>query len=999
MAHRIEIGLKAQYPDPRGRKMLRFIELQLPVKISDIRIIDVYTIDAALDETLIRRIAVEALFDPVTQDYSIDSILPGEFDWIAELGFRPGVTDNVGRTATESLALLFGDNPPAGQNVRVTSSAQYRIRGKGLDREIVSKLASDFLFNSLIQRCSIYSSEELKTSGKIEPAFPRVTEIFEPKVKFFNLDDLDDEGLLNLSRSRVLALTVEEMKTIRNYFQREDIREKRKQLGLVPHPTDVELECLAQTWSEHCKHKIFNAVIDYRNEDTGRKETINSLFHTCIVETTEDIRKTLGSNDYCLSVFKDNAGMIKFGEDHVISFKVETHNSPSALDPYGGALTGIVGVNRDPLGTGMGTMLFCNTNVFCLGYPDRKGDLPPRVLHPMRILEGVREGVEHGGNKSGIPTVNGSVIFDERFTARPLVYCGTGGIAPSIVAGRAAHRKDARPGDHVVMVGGKIGKDGIHGATFSSEQLHEGSPASAVQIGDPITQKRMSDFLLRARDEGLYTSITDNGAGGLSSSVGEMALEAGGAEIDLTDAPLKYPGLHAWEIFLSEAQERMTIAVPPDKLDGFLELAVRMNVQATVLGSYNNSGVLNVKYRNETVAFMHLDFLHEGLPKMHLVAKWKSSLNKVSQKSALPKIPDPAELPRILARPNVASKEYWVRQYDHEVQGGSVVKPLCGPLGDGPSDGSVIMPVLGNSRAIAVTHGICPRYSDADTYNMAACAVDEAVRNALCVGANPSRMAALDNFCWTDPIAAPANPEGEFKLAQLVRACRGLRDICIAYNLPLISGKDSMKNDYKHENMRLSIPPTLLVTVLGILPDARRAVTMYAKAPGDIVYVLGKTRRDMGCSEWANMHDITAGRVPEIHSRETIPLYDALYEAITQSLVKSCHDCSDGGLAVALAETAFSGGLGMEIDLRAVPAEEPLDEGIIAFSESTGRFVVTVAREDCGEFEKIMEGQPCARAGTVSFGTQLVLKGPEPGRTWSWDVYELKETWRKPLAF
>ncbi len=999
MPHRIEVGLKENFPDPRGSKMLRFIEMQLPVKISDLRLVEVYTIDARLDAASLKKIAEDALVDPVIQRYSVDALLPGPFDWIAEVGFRPGVTDNVGRTATESVAQVLKDEAGPDKAPGVAYSVQYKISGRGLDRDNITKLASEFLFNGLIQRCSIYSAEDIAASGKIEPSFPKVTEAFEPNVEFFNLNDLDDDELLELSSHRVLALTIEEMKIIRDYFNREDVRAKRRSLGLVPEPTDIELECLGQTWSEHCKHKIFNALITYRDEDSGTTETINSLMRTYIVETTEEVRKTLGSRDYCLSVFKDNAGVIKFDDKNIISFKVETHNSPSALDPYGGALTGIVGVNRDPLGTGMGTRLFCNTNVFCLGLPDHKGELPPRVLHPMRILEGVREGVEHGGNKSGIPTVNGSVLFDERYTARPLVFCGTGGIAPAVVAGRPAHKKAARAGDSIVMVGGRIGKDGIHGATFSSQQLHEGSPVSAVQIGDPITQKRMSDFLLRARDEGLYNSITDNGAGGLSSSVGEMALETGGADIDLTDAPLKYPGLHPWEIFLSEAQERMTVSVPPGKLETFIDLARRMSVEATVVGTYNNSGWLSVKYRNETIALMHLDFLHEGLPRMELEANWNSAKCKVSPQSPLPRRPDPSELPAILGRPNVASKEYWVRQYDHEVQAGSVVKPLCGPHGDGPSDGSVIMPVLGSSRAVAVTHGICPRYSDADTYNMAACALDEAVRNAISVGADPAQMAALDNFSWTDPIDSPQNPEGEFKLAQLVRACRGLHNVCIAYNLPLISGKDSMKNDYKHENIRLSIPPTLLVTVIGIVPDANRAVSMYAKAPGDLVYVLGRTKNELGCSEWTGVHGIDAGKVPEVRTRETIPLYDALHSAMQEGLIRSCRDCSDGGLGVALAETAFSGGLGMDIDLAPVPTEGSLDEGSLLFSESAGRFVVTVAPGDGTKFEKVFEGLPAARVGTVSFGTRLTLKAGDGKRDWSWDVYELKDAWRKPLAF
>jgi len=999
MAHRIEVGLKEKYEDPRGNRILRLIELQFPQKIKKIRLVDVYTINGNFERNILETMANQAFVDPVINEWCIDELLKGEFDWIVEVGLRPGVTDNVGRTAAESINLILSEKGFGTTNVKVAHSIQYRITSDNLERHEIEKIASDFFFNSLIQRSSVYSRDELRKKGKIEPYFPEVTETFHPKVEFFDLETMNEDMLAELSQKRVLSLTVPEMKAIREYFAREDVKKMRNAVGIVPHPTDVELECIAQTWSEHCKHKIFNATIFYVDEEKGVSEKIESLFKTTIVETTEEVRKDKGQNDFCLSVFKDNAGVIKFDENHVIAFKVETHNSPSALDPYGGALTGIVGVNRDPLGTGMGMNLFCNTNVFCLGYPDFSGILPPRVLHPMRILEGVREGVEHGGNKSGIPTINGSVVFDERFTARPLVYCGTGGVAPIQVAGRPSYKKKARPGDIILMVGGKIGKDGIHGATFSSVELSEGSPVSAVQIGDPITQKRMSDFLYVCRDEGLYNSITDNGAGGLSSSIGEMALESGGAEVDLSPAPLKYPGLHPWEIFLSEAQERMTLAVPPEKLQRVLELADKMFVQATPLGTFNDSGLLVVKYHNEIVAMLHLDFLHNGVPTLTLHARWNSKYSRVQVKDPLPVRPKVEDLPKILARPNVASKEYWVRQYDHEVGGGSVVKPLCGPLGDGPSDAAVTIPVIGGDRGVVVSHGICPRYSDADTYSMAMCAVDEAVRNAISVGADPSKLAALDNFCWSDPVASPTNPDGEFKLAQLVRACKGLKDICIAYGIPLISGKDSMKNDYRHESIHLSIPPTLLVTLLGIVEDPENAITMYAKAPGDLVYVLGKTRDELGCSEWANMYSIVSGKSPEVRFSETVPLYDSLHRAIKSGVVRSCHDASDGGIGVAIAETAFAGGLGMEIDLNAVPCEGVFDEGTLLFSESAGRFVVTVDPADCERFEKIMEGHPFAKIGVVTYGNELILKGFNKGVEWKWGIEDLKKVWKSTLAF
>ena len=461
-----------------------------------------------------------------------------------------------------------------------------------------------------------------------------------------------------------------------------------------------QVEAIAQTWSEHCKHKIFNARIDYHDPE-GKVQRIDSLFNSYIKRATEEIRRAMGEKDWCVSVFKDNAGVIRFNRDWNVVFKVETHNSPSALDPYGGALTGIVGVNRDPFGTGKGSKLIFNVDTFCFAPPDYSKPLPPRLLHPKRIYEGVREGVEHGGNKSGIPTVNGSIVFDDRYAGKPLVYCGTGGIMPRVILGEPSHIKQAKPGDRIVMTGGRIGKDGIHGATFSSEELHEESPTSAVQIGDPITQKRMTDFLLRARDLGLYHAITDNGAGGLSSSVGEMAQDCNGFRMDLGQAPLKYPGLDPWEILLSEAQERMTLAVPPEKIDRFLALAKKMDVEATVLGEFTSSGKFHIIYGGKTVAYLDMDFLHNGNPKMELRARWQPRVNPE------PQSPDPEDLTpylkRILSRYNVSSKESVIRQYDHEVQGGSVTKPLVGAFNDGPGDAAVVRPLLDSWEGLVIS--------------------------------------------------------------------------------------------------------------------------------------------------------------------------------------------------------------------------------------------------------------------------------------------------------
>ena len=632
----------------------------------------------------------------------------------------------------------------------------------------------------------------------------------------------------------MLALSLEEMKAIQFYFRQDEVIAARKQVGLGAMPTDAELEALAQTWSEHCKHKIFAARIEYE-DDQGRQEVINSLFKSYIMQATADVRKAKGKQDICLSVFKDNAGVIKFNDDWSLVFKVETHNSPSALDPYGGALTGIVGCNRDPFGTGMGARLMFNTDVFCFASPFYDKPLPPRLLHPRRIFEGVVEGVEHGGNKSGIPTVNGSIVFDDRFAGKPLVYCGTGAIMPRMLNGRPGHEKQARVGDRIVMAGGRVGKDGIHGATFSSEELHEGSPVTAVQIGDPITQRRMFDFLIIARDRGLYNAITDNGAGGLSSSVGEMSEDTGGFEMHLDRAPLKYSGLQPWEILISEAQERMTLAVPAEKLEEFSTLAYEMGVEVTDLGQFTDSGYFHCLYNGETATYLPMEFIHDGVPQMVIAARWTPPALKEPD-FAQPLDMD-ATLRHLLGRLDVCSKESVVRRYDHEVQAGTVIKPLVGVANDGPSDAAVLRPLFDSFEGVVVAHGICPGYSDIDTYHMMANAIDEGLRNYVAVGGNIEHVAGLDNFCWCDPVASDKTPDGEYKAAQLVRANQALYN-CLAFGVPLISGKDSMKNDYMIGDTKISIPPTVLFSVIGKIDDLRKAVSMDAKAPGDLVYLL-----------------------------------------------------------------------------------------------------------------------------------------------------------------
>jgi phosphoribosylformylglycinamidine synthase len=992
MVCRIEVGFKDGIRDVLGEKTGRNIIEHLGIDVEEVRTVEVYTIDGNIAEEDLRKIAAGPLSDSVIQQYAINRSLADGFTWLIEVGFKPGVTDNVGKTAREAIELFLEKNSKDG--VSVYTSRQYVIRGR-IGKKDAEQIASGLLANELIQHYIIIDGQEWNPEEGIQPYVPRVIIEDVAKTETINLN-VSNEKLQEISNNRVLALTVEEMKIIRDYFTDESVLNERTKVGLDEKITDVELESLAQTWSEHCKHKIFNSIINYEDEEGG-ETVVDSLFNSCIKASTREIRENLGADDWCFSVFVDNAGIIKFNDDYNLVFKVETHNSPSALDPYGGALTGIVGVNRDPFGTGKGSKLIFNTDVFCFASPFYSKPLPKRILHPRRIYEGVREGVEHGGNKSGIPTVNGCIVFDERYLGKPLVYCGTGGIMPSRILGEPTHTKEIIPGDVIIMTGGRIGKDGIHGATFSSEELNENSPVTAVQIGDPITQKKMTDFLLIARDRGLYRTITDNGAGGLSSSVGEMATLCGGCKIDLSKAPLKYAGLKPWEILISEAQERMSLAVDPEKVDAFLDLAKKMDVEATILGAFTDSGKFHVLYGNRTVACLDMDFLHEGLPRMRLNAKW------IRPRHEEPDFSEPEDMGRVLkemlSRLNICSKESVVRQYDHEVQGGSVVKPLVGAANDGPGDAAVIRPILESFEGVVVANGICPRYSDIDAYHMAACAIDEAVRNAIAVGGSLERMAGIDNFCWCDPVESEKTPDGQYKLAQLVRANQALYDYTKIYGVPCISGKDSMKNDYIIGDTKISIPPTLLFSTMGKMEDVRKAVTMDAKKAGDLVYVLGETHNELGGSEWFALNGYIGNNVPKVDALKAKKLYDALSRAVKEGLVASCHDCSDGGLGIALAETAFSGGLGMNIDLSLVPTKGIERDDYLLFSESQSRFVVTISPEAKNKFEEIMEGSIIRETGSVTPGETLTIIGIHGNTIVEENINELKAVWQKPLNF
>ncbi len=974
--------------DRRGDALKQTLQDDLHLAVEQMRTASLYTIHAPLSATDLEAARQTLFTDAVVQESYWARRPPADCQWIVQVGFLPGITDNVGRTAAEALKDIY-DHSLQGE---VYTSQLYLVSG-ALQRADAERVVRDVLANPLIHQWRITPAATWRDGLAAFLTPPIAGTDKPPRVDPVSLDG-DDQTLVHLSQERLLSLNLAEMQAIQAYFRQPQPQQQRQMHGLGNDPTDVELEALAQTWSEHCKHKIFNSTIHYRDTD-GQETTIRSLFKQYIVGATEAVGQQV---DWLLSVFHDNAGVIKFNDQWNLVMKVETHNTPSALDPYGGAMTGILGVNRDPFGTGKGCKLLFNTDVLCFAPPDYDKPLPPRLLHPKRVFKGVHRGIQDGANQSGVPDVNGAVVFDERFLGKPLVFCGAGGLMPAHIGGEPTHEKRAHPGDCIVMVGGRIGKDGIHGATFSSQELSEVSPASAVQIGDSITQKRTTDFLLEARDQQLYTCITDNGAGGLSSSVGEMAEFSNGCELHLDRAPLKYPGLDPWEILLSESQERMTVAVSPPHLDAFLALAQRRDVEVTVLGTFTETGYFHVLYEGQTVARLGMDFLHHGLPEMHLHAHWQPPQHPE------PTFPCPTDLTdslrHMLGRLNICSKEWVIRQYDHEVQGTSVIKPLVGRDNDGPSDAAVLRPLLDSMEGVIVANGICPRYSDIDTYHMAANAIDEAIRNVIAVGGSLDHMAGLDNFCWPDPEGSETNPDGPYKLAQLVRANQALYDYCTAYGVPCISGKDSMKNDYHIGDTKISVPPTLLFSVMARMPDVRRAITMDVKQPGDLVFILGETRAELGASEYYALHGFIGNRVPQVDAQRARVLYKALSEAIQRGLVNACHDCSDGGFGVAAAEMAFAGGYGMQLDSRAMPREPDIDrDDVLLYAETASRFVVTVPPQHREAFGEVMRDCPVGEVGSVLDTPAFVVIGYRGDVVIRSDIAALKEAWQRPLRW
>jgi len=1014
MIRRLEVKFKDGFVDTRGERIRRKLANWLGIKVSKVKVVDIYTIDANLSDEQFEIIRKNIFLDPVTQiasyaQHTVDKSLAADFDYLIEVGFLPGVKDNVGETSKRAIEdLLKIELKP---NEAVYTSTQYLIKGENLTKDKMVHIARDLLANELIQHWKILSYSEWKKEG-IKPTIPKVEIPHRPEVKEIDLN-ISDVELIELNKKRSLALNLADMLTIKKYFQTQAVIKEREEVGLSSKPTDVELEVIAQTQSEHCKHRIFNAIVNYKaclpsGKKNGNIETIDSLFNSYIKRATKEIEK---SKNWIVSTFWDNAGVVRLNKNWYYIVKCETHNSPSALDPFGGAITGIVGVYRDPMGTGKGSKIIAGTYGFCTGSPFYKGELRPK-MHPRRLLEGIVEGVRDGGNKSGIPTPYGIVFFDDNYIGKPLVFVAAIGIMPAEIKSESSHIKKIDSEDLILMVGGRVGKDGIHGVTEASLEHGAWITAGHVQIGDPFTQKKVQDFLLEARDMGLYKCITDNGGGGLSSSIGETSRLSNGCELHLDRVPLKYEGLDPWEILLSESQERMTLAVSPNNIEQIKELARKHAVELSVLGKYTNSGKFHVLYKGKSVAYLDMEFLHGGFPRLNLDAEWKPELEK---EPVLPQnINHNDVLKEMLSRINIASKEWIERQYDHEVQGGSVVKPYLGQDNDILSDAAVIRPLLDSFEGLAIAAGINPKYSKIDAYHMTACALDEAVRKVLAVGASLDQIAMNDNFCWPNSIYdAEKNPDGKHKLAQLVRANKALYEYTKAFGTPCISGKDSMFIDGNIVDSfgkvhKISGLPALQFTAVAKIDDVRKCITMDAKQPGDLVYLLGFTKDELGASEYYEMFGWVGRNVPKVDVKEAVKLYKALNRAIDEGIVSSCHGCYRGGLGIALALKAIAGGHGLCIDLAKVPISQdvgiPIDrdanirEDKILYSESPSRFIVTISSENKKRFEEVFKGLVFACIGNITQDKKFVVRGLNNKEILDLDLDELKKAWKKTFG-
>lgn len=908
---------------------------------------DVFYIRGPADAAAIRRLVDELVDEPLSPPARVEegtaAAKPADDGSVTiEVARRPGVTDRV-------AAQLAASAERMGIHVEVATGASFVIKGaENFDRDELRFLVHNLLCNPVIETWAF---------DAVAPGFADPSQSDTSTVETIALRELDAAALARVNAKRGLALDPAEIAAVAEWYR-----------DAGRDPTDAELETIAQTWSDHCSHKTFSARITLRGPDGSAQGEVDSLLRM-LRDSTRDMK-----SPHVVSAFDGNAGIVTFGDGVRLAIKAETHNHPSAIEPFGGANTGVGGVIRDVLAAPARAVAL--TDVLCFGPRDLDHhELPEGVLHPAVIEEGVVEGVADYGNKMGIPTTAGAVVYDPDYVANPLVFCGCVG---EVLQGYDK-LTGPQPGDRVIVIGGATGRDGIRGATFSSMTMDAttGEVAGAsVQIGDPIVERLTSDLLIELLDrpDPLCHAITDCGAGGLSSAVGEMG-EKTGVSVDLTAVERKYPGLLPWEVWLSEAQERMVLAVAPDIAPGVLERARHYGLCANDIGEFTGDGRLLVRHGKTTVVDLPMEFLHKGRPRRQLDAVLPSPSRDAD--TTRRDIDARSALLALLAHPTIASKEKIIHRYDHEVLGATVVRPMSGPSQAGPSDGTVIAPPE-RRTGFALGIGVNACYGASDPERMAYAVVDEAMRNVTAAGADPSKAALLDNFSWGDP----RRPE---TLGQLVATVRGCCDAAKLYGAPFVSGKDSLNNEFTApDGKKRAIPPTLVITALAHVPDAERAVGTSLQGAGNVLVLTGTTRCELGGSH-LNLVTGQRGGVVPAPDMSAPARYKRIHDAMQRGLVASAHDPSEGGIAVALAEMVIASRLGIDAKLGG-------DDMVAAmFSESLGRIILEVPEENLAGVLALV-GPEANVIGRVVPECRLNIT--TSGGEYEWSAGELASAWK-----
>ncbi len=929
---------KSELPDTLGESLLYEIRNTLGIKdISGVRTAKVYRFEG-ISEDEASYMAKTLLAEGIFQEFSINNpILKG--DRIIEVAYKPGVMNPEASSLMKSAQDLGINNI-----IAADSSKEYAFFGIGAHSENVDVIVKRLLVNDTIERVVTKKIDTLIIKGK-----PGFTEIIP-------IRDMTDEQLMELSQDK-LFLDLEEMRTIKNYF-----------VELERDPTDCEVESLAQTWSEHCGHKTFRAEL-----------LVDGETKTPLLKRLQQATKE-ASHPLVLSAFVDNSGVMSFYDGWAICGKVETHNSPSAIEPYGGAMTGSGGVFRDIMGTGLGAKVIASTDMFCFAPPWMEtSEVPPGCLQPKYLLRKVVSGVRDYGNRMGIPTNNGSVHFHPDFKAKPTVIVGAYGLLPE----HGSKKGTPQVGDLAVVMGGRTGRDGIHGATFSSGEMTHRTievNANAVQIGNAIEEKRTADALLAASSEGLIRAVTDCGAGGFGSALGEMGSETG-VEVWLEKAPLKYQGLSPWEIWLSESQERMVLAIKPENWLRLSEICKMYNVEAVVLGKFTDDNMLKVTYEGETVCLLDMEFLHEGFPTRKLTA------TKVLPKDKKADIKPPdnwiSAYCDVMSHPDVCSKEPIVRMYDHGVQGSNSLAPYSGVKGDGPNDAAVISPIYGKKYGVVISHGMNPVLNNINPYYGSIWSAAEAVSNAVAVGADPSELCLIDNFIWPFP-----DEESLGALDMSVDACV---DFVKESGMPFISGKDSLSSTYRGaDGTVIKIPPVLCISVFGRIIDVTKTVSADFKEPNSVILLVGqRNTNEMAGSVYSRLLGSEGTNLPKVDLKTLNNVFKSLYKAISGGKIKSCHDISEGGLAAALAEMCFGGEIGANISLQSSDNPEEF-----MFNETSGTFLVEV--KDESDVQKFFKDIPFRVIGKTIADRTITLNY-SGNRLFSIELDKLRDAWKAPM--